>query len=227
MGHRFKRIGVAGLAIGLALAFTSTGARAEDRSVTIIEGAPEPTEPEAPPVVPPIPSTPGVMLRTTNPAGVHVDLVPGADLPVGTDVVFKVATEKPGYLILVDINADKQATQIYPNVMSLAQTQAKKAGTNLLKPGTPVEIPDAKNPLARFVFRTEPPLGSGVIIAILSDQPVQLIDLPELPPDLPSSQAYVDAIDQSLRKLLVAQAGKPGKFDQGTWSLSAVEYSIK
>ena len=142
-------------------------------------------------------------------------------------MVFRVATQKPGYLILVDINADKQATQIYPNVMSLAQTEAKKAGTNLLKPGTALAIPDLKNPLARFVFRTEPPLGSGIIVAILSDQPVQLIDLPDMPPDLPTPQDYVDLLDGSLRKLVVAQAGKPGHFNPGTWSLSAVQYSIK
>ena len=62
--------------LALALGYAGS-ARAQDRSVTIIEGAPEPTLPEAPPPAPPMPANPGVALRTTNPAGVRVDLLPG------------------------------------------------------------------------------------------------------------------------------------------------------
>jgi hypothetical protein len=202
----------------------SKTAFAEERSVTIIEGVPEPIQP-VPPVAAPAPML--MPLRTQNPAGIHLDILPGAILPVGVDVAFRVSTQTPGYLVLVDINAESKITQIYPNVMSLARKQGKGAVTNLIKPGRTMTVPDLKNPLARFTFRTELPRGKGVIVAILSEQPVQLIDLPELPPSLADLQASVDYLDKSVRTLQVTQADTPGKFDAGTWSLAAVEYVIK
>lgn len=226
-----------GLAVLMALlpALTAATAHAEDRSVTIIEGAPEPPAELAPPAeaAPPLPAptpdqadAPLTLLNTANPAGVKIDILPGPALAVGTDVVFKVTTQRPGYLVLVDINAEKTASQIYPNIMSLAKNSAQRGVTNLLKPGASVSIPDLKNPFARFTFRTEPPLGRGIIVAILSEQPVQLIDLPELTTDA-GPQAAIDSLDQGLRKLLVADTGHAGQFHQGTWSLAAVEYLVK
>ena len=231
-----KRLRTAGLAGLMCLAGAANlPAQAEDRSVTIIEGMPEPSPqlnaPDAPPsqtdAPPSTPEPATAAIHTSNGAGLSLDLVPGAVLPVGTDVLFHVATQKQGYLILVDINADRVATQIYPNVMSLAQTKQKQALTNLVKPGVSVSIPDLKNPLGRFTFRTEPPLGRGVIVAMLSERPVQLVDLPELSSALASPQAYVDALDGAVRKLLVSDAKAPGKFAAGDWSLAAVEYVVK
>jgi hypothetical protein len=196
--------------------------RAEDRSVKIIEGAPEPIQ-----SLPPSPAPPATILKTKNPAGVTVEVLPGTDLPVGTKIAFRVATQKPGYLLLIDIDAAGKLTQIYPNVLSLTQASDKAASGNFIKPGHPMTIPDAGNPLARFEFIAEPPLGAGTVVAILSAQSVQLIDLPDLPGEITGQQAAVDYLYTVAQGLKIASVDKPGRFVDGVWSFDAKSYQIK
>ena len=204
-------------------ALAATSAFAQDRGVNVFEGA---SELKAP--APPGPSTEPSGLRTDNKAGVRLSIHPGTILPLGTNVTFDVATVKAGYLLLVDINAERQVTQIYPNIDSLVRTNTGKTLlTNLIQPGTVLSVPNLKNPLAQFEFKADRPIGRGVIVAILSEQPVQVIDLPELPSSVSGSQESVDFLDKSIRGLMVAEASKPGDFRSNNWSLVATEYIIK
>ena len=77
------------------------------------------------------------------------------------------------------------------------------------------------------MFTADPPKGNGAIVAILSDQPVQIIDLPETPATRVGPQASVDALYQSVIGLKIASAAGPGKFIQGTWSFAATSYAIE
>lgn len=204
--------------LGLLAACIGTVAplRAGDRSVTIIEGVEEPPPPEPPPAE----------IRTDNPAGVEVAILPNGILHLGTRVAFTVTTQRPGYLVLVDINAAGTLTQIFPNMLSLSRTGGKVASANLIKPGAPLTVPNLKNPLARFVFTADLPRGDGAIVAILSDRPVQIIDLPETPVAPRAVQAAVDALETSVSSLKIASAVTDGKFAPGTWSYAAVPYRI-
>jgi len=194
---------------------------ADDRSVNIIQGVPEQLPSTSQPV------HPNVTLNTKNPAGVTVEVLPSQDLTVGTKIAFRVATRKPGYLLLVDIDAAGKLTQIYPNVLSLAMTTGKSASRNLIKPGESVTIPDANNPLARFEFLAEPPLGMGTVVAILSDRSVQMVDLPDLPETIASQQDAVDYLYKVAQGLKIAPAGKLGRLLDCVWSFAAKSYQIK
>ncbi len=210
-----------GLVLGLAC-LPPLPALAGDRSVTWIEGQPDP----APAPLPaPSGATPLVSLRTENPAGMRIDILPNANLRVGMKIAFKVSTRQTGYLVLVDIDADGKLTQIYPNVMSLSRSSSNMTEANLIKPETPIIIPNPKNPLARFVFTADPPTGNGAIVAILSDKPVQIIDLPE--PSSLGAQASIDALYQSVLSLKIASSDGSGKFIRGTWSFGAAPYVIE
>ena len=148
---------------------------AADRSVTIIEGVEEPPpQPEPPPPT----AAPLTEIKTDNPAGLELAILPNGLLHLGTRVAFTVSTQRPGYLVLVDINAAGTLTQIFPNMLSLSRTGGNVAAANLLKPGVPLSVPNLKNPLAHFIFTADLPRGTGAIVAILSDRPVQIIDLP-------------------------------------------------
>ena len=84
---------------------------AADRSVTIIEGVEEqPPRPE------PLPPTAASLtdIKTDNPAGLELAILPNGVLQLGTRVAFTVSTQRPGYLVLVDINAAGTLTQIFP-----------------------------------------------------------------------------------------------------------------
>ena len=213
--------------LSLGMMAASIGAapqlRAADRSVTIIEGT---DEPPPQPVTPSPAVAPPTDLETDNPAGLELAILPNALLHLGTRVSFTIATQRPGYLILVDINAAGTVTQIFPNMLSLSRTSGNVAAANLIKPGAPLTVPNLKNPLAHFVFTADLPRGSGAIVAMLSDRPVQITDLPETPDAPRTVQAAVDALEAAVSNLKIASAGEDGKFTQGSWSYAAVPYSI-
>jgi hypothetical protein len=207
---------VCGLAIGDAVA--------GDRSVTIIEGV---DEPPPLPAAPPPDALPLPELRTDNPAGLTVRVSPDGNLHLGDRIGLIVSTQRPGYLVLVDINAEGRWTQIYPNMMSLSRSSANVASANLIKPGPPVTIPNAKSPLARFIFTADPPRGSGAVLAILSDRPVQLIDLPEPPPSPLPLQSAVDTLARAVTQLQIASNGGAAPGGAGVWSFAASSYRIE
>ncbi len=102
MGNRRLYCRLAAMALAGLLVAGAGAAVAEDRSVTIIEGVPEPV-PETP--LPPDSALPKAELRSDNPAHLTIDILPNAELRVGTEIAFRIGTAKPGYLVLVDINA--------------------------------------------------------------------------------------------------------------------------
>lgn len=212
---------VAVFAAGLAA--WSVPAAAGDRSITILEGDPESITAQPEPAGSPIA---GLALTADNPAGLTLDILPNGDLPLGTQVAFVVTTQRPGYLLLVDINADHRATQIYPSLPSLAQPIKTTGPLNLIKPGNPVRVPNLRDPLANFMFRAEAPAGRGIMVAILSEIPVQIIDAPQIPASASEPQAMVDALVSGVQTLQVASATNDGSFVPGRWSFVAKPYVI-
>ena len=211
------------LALGVLVA-AGVPAAAAERSVTIIEGIEEPLPK---PMPPPADAVPLVPLKTENPAGMALNILPNGILPVGTKIAFSVSTQRVGYLILVDINAAGRWTQIYPNMLSLSRAAGDVATANMIRPGPPATIPNSRNPLARFVFTADPPLGNGAIMAILSDRPVQIIDLPEAPSTPLNLQTAIDSLSQSIAALKIATTTTGEAFSSGVWSFAAAPYAIK
>ena len=198
-------------------------ALAEDRSVKVIEGVPE-LVPAPDPAQQPDPTP---TEKAQNPAGVAVEVLPGLELKLGSRIAFRVTTQKPGYLLLVDVDAAGKLSQIYPNVVSLAQSKGDIAQANLIKPGKPISIPDVTNPLARFEFVAEAPVGTGTVVAILSTRPVQVIDLPDVPAKFTGQQTAVDYLYAIARNLKIASVEAPDQFLPGEWSFDAKLYHIQ
>ena len=107
-------------------------------------------------------------LPRDNPAGLTVEFVQGDKLKLGQSAQLKVSTQKPGYLLLIDLTPDGKMTQIFPNARSLAaRTNVRR---NLIEPGRPLLVPDHRDPYAGFEFKVEPPTGRGLLVALLTDQ---------------------------------------------------------
>jgi hypothetical protein len=100
-----------------------------------------------------------------------VEILPGADIAVGSRVSFRISTKKPGYPILLDVDAAGKLTQIYPR--SFKTAASARAKVNYLVPGKPVQIPSAADGFAGFEFVASPPFGTAMVVAILSDVPVR------------------------------------------------------
>jgi hypothetical protein len=194
------------------------------RSVKV-EGAGSSTE-----AAPELPQKP--MVPHDNGAGLSIEILPRDHIEIGTKVLFKVTTQKPGYLILLDVDAHGRVTQIYPNLYSMANPgnasmvipAGATAASNLLTSGKSMLIPDMNNPFARFEYVVEPPSGQGIIVALLSPKPVHMVDIPDVPSSITEGSAIVDYIYDAAKNLRLAE--QDAELVDPQWSFEAKLYSI-
>jgi hypothetical protein len=196
------------------------------RGVRIIE--PAPGQPAIPPPALSAPPMGDIDIRRSsikaqNPAGVELAILPDVELASGTRVNLRIATKQQGYLIVVDVDPTGKLTQIYPNRHSL-QVRESRETLNLIKPGQPITIPNRDNPFAGFELVASPPSGVAMLIAILSDRPVHLLDLPDIAPPQ-TGQAAFDQLMEVARQLRIAR--EDGGLAETKWSFDAKLYLVK
>jgi secreted trypsin-like serine protease len=189
-------------------------ARRELLAVDVMTGRP-PVKPQ---------DVPESVLVHDNTAGLAVDFVQGTQLKVGQSAQFRVTTQKPGYLVLLDVAADGKVTQVFPNALSLSSPTGGRKGSNLVAPGRPLLVPNPKNPYEHFEWEIEPPTGEGRLIAILSKDPLRSVSVPEKPTtlDISASGDLVARIaEELLREPMIA-----GRVQKREWSLVQTPYRI-
>src|SRR5215510_883901 len=188
---------------GLYASFALAQSEDASRGVRVIEGAPSSTAPvptpppggtpagvepsgsespggfpslAVPAARPPLAPSPNPGdFKISNSAEVSIEIAPGQDLTVGSRVSFRISTKRAGYLILVDVDPNGKLTQIYPNPMSLMTTGGNRQNANYVRPGKPIQVPNSSDPYAGFEFIASPPYGNGLVVAFLSDVPVQRV----------------------------------------------------
>jgi len=164
-------------------------------------------------------------VKLANPADLAVEILPGSEITVGAKVSFRITTKKPGYLILVDVDPTGKLTQIYPNRYTLEHRDNQES-LNLIKTGQTVTLPNRDNPYAGFEFVTAPPAGIAMLVAILSDRPVHLLDLPDVGPP-GAGQATFDQISEVARRLRIAHQDGSIAPEGPRWSFDAKLYVVK
>jgi secreted trypsin-like serine protease len=147
----------------------------------------KPEKPVAPPAVKPPKPQPPTNPTLDNPAGLFIGFVQGDALKPGQSVQFRATTRASGYLVLFDCTPDGKVTQIFPNLRSLSASKLSKS--NRLEPGQQLVIPDPNNPYEGFEFKAEPPLGKGVLLAILSSRPLASVNISDLPKPMEKAEA--------------------------------------
>ncbi|MEP9374711.1 trypsin-like serine protease [Mesorhizobium sp. KR1-2] len=163
-------------------------------------------------------------LKTDNEAGVAVDILPGTSVKIGEKVAMRVSSRKSGYLILVDIDSSGKLTQLYPNKRSMGLKPTAKSGDNRLDPAHPVVVPDERNPYTGFEYVVEGPAGVGMVVAILSDKPIEVLDLPDIPTPLAGQRAALNYVYELARSLRIV--GEDEESARGKWSFDSKFYRI-
>jgi hypothetical protein len=192
-----------------------------------------PETPTAPsPVIPPTPSVPTgapnltdlAKVTPANEAHLSVEMLPGQSVNVGSLVSFKVTSKKPGYIVLMDVDAAGHLNQIYPSTPSLTRTN--RVNGNYIKPGSPMVIPLATDPYAGVRYVVSPPNGQAMIVGILSASPVQIIDLPDIPAEiLGKPDMIMSYLSKRTNELRIPDQGN--KLQQVQWSFDAKPYMIQ
>jgi hypothetical protein len=219
---------LSGLSVALVLA-TSVAAQqsggAPVPSVRILPDVPDPAPATAAPAI----SSARLELlnssvKVENAAGVSVDLIPNLEVLAGSKVGFRVSTKKPGYLILVDVDAAGKLTQIYPNTTTV--TRSTREASNFIKPGRPLTIPQVGSTDGGFDFVAELPAGVAMVVALLSDKPVQVVDLPNTPAPVTAPAEALRYVRDMTRTLKVPNPDG-GQLEQPNWSFDGKFYLIK
>jgi hypothetical protein len=183
--------------------------------------------------VPPVPSLVMVAQNASDRVGAPADLPNAASLSlqmspdsaeIGTKVSFRVTTKKPGYLLLVDIDAFGRMTQIFPNPEMIVQSQ--EAAKNFIKPGEEMLIPNSTAKKLGFEYVMAPPHGTAAMVAILSDRRVQILDLPDNAQKQRSEAETVSYLAGWTSGLRVPDPGT-GKLRPSNWSFTIKQYSIR
>jgi hypothetical protein len=189
----------------------------------------EPNVPEIASPVPPILMSAArlALLNSTvkveNPAGLSLELMPDLTVDAGSKLGFRVSTRKPGYLIIIDIDASGKLTQFFPNTATV--TRGQRDVSNLVRPGRPLTIPQAGTPFANFEFVAEPPTGVAMAVALLSERPVQVVDLPDAPPPAAAPGEVLKFVRDQVLSLRIPS--RDGGLEQPTWSIDGRFYAIK
>jgi hypothetical protein len=188
-----------------------------------------PTPASPPPVHPSAPvaaQAPGLSPTSTsnNLAGIAVGFVQGETLKVGKVAQFRVTTNKPGYLLLIDVAPDGKITQVFPNARSLSMPNGGRKKSNFVAANRPFLIPDPGNPYDGVEYTVEPPLGEGLLVAILSADPLKSIDLPDAPKTMDRNEA-LDCFAK-LRVELGRNLEVAGNTPPLDWSFATKPYRI-
>jgi len=163
-------------------------------------------------------------VNVPNTAKVSLQMSPDRTVPVGSRISFRVTTRRPGYLLLVDIDADGKMSQIFPSAEMIVQSE--EGAANFLRPGEELVIPNSAAQKKGFEYIITPPTGSAAVVAILSERRVQLLDLPDdaqKPRTETETISYLAGWTSGLR---VPDAGT-GKMQPSNWSFDIKPYSIR
>ena len=150
-------------------------------------------------------------------------MMPGQTVTIGSRVSFRVTSKKAGYLVLVDVDATGHLTQIYPYTASLMKTS--RANGNYIKPGGTLTIPLATDPYAGIQYVVSPPNGQAMIVAVLSAQPVQILDLPDVPQDIKDRSEILPYLSKWMNELRIPDG--ESQLREAKWSLNAKSYTIQ
>lgn len=157
------------------------------------------------------------ILAHANESHISLDILPSDRIQLKEAFRFKVSSPVDGYLIVLDINTDNKVTQIFPNRFSDAAGQGNKIYSH-----KPVVIP---NSFYGFELKAAKPVGDGLLLAIVTEDPVELGDLLSMSKDLQViSNSHVYLADLAMRLRQTWHQDEHNR--QLRWSLVEKPYHI-
>ena len=153
---------------------------------------------------------------------VSVGFKGGNRVRIGDQVIFEVASRTPGRLVLIDLNAKGEVTQIFPNSFLPAELVARVPAGTISVPGPGYGFSG---------FKAVEPAGHGRLLALVQPDAVpadrlamvrEQIDKGFEPVNQPG--AYLD----QLVRHVTASVGErsPGKAAAADWGFALVDYEI-
>jgi hypothetical protein len=162
-------------------------------------------------------------IKIANTAELSVEMLPGKSVSIGSQVSFRIKSKKAGYVVLIDIDANGKLTQIFPTVASL--TRNFRPNANYIKPGAPLLVPNLAN-AEGMAYVVSPPAGNAMVVAMWSEQAVQILDLPDIPPEMAGQDAALNYLAKWASQLRIPES-TTNRLREAKWSFDAKTYSIQ
>jgi hypothetical protein len=159
-----------------------------------------------------------------NPAEISVEMLPSQSVSIGSRVSFRIRSKRAGYVVLVDIDADGKLRQIFPNIASL--TRNARPNSNYIKQGIPLLVPSSADVLGGVAYVVSPPTGNAMVVAIWSEQPVQILDLPDVPRELSNQAEALDYLTKWASGLRIPD-NRTNLLHEAKWSFDAKFYAVQ
>jgi hypothetical protein len=150
-------------------------------------------------------------------------MLPGKSVSIGSQVSFRIKSKKAGYVVLIDIDANGKLTQIFPTVASL--TRNFRPNANYIKPGAPLLVPNLAN-AEGMAYVVSPPAGNAMVVAMWSEQAVQILDLPDIPPEMAGQDKALNYLAKWASQLRIPES-TTNRLHEAKWSFDAKTYSIQ
>lgn len=146
---------------------------------------------------------------------VRTEIRGGSKLRLGDQIVFNVRSDVPGRLVLIDVNAAGEVTQIFPNRFTPGDTARLSAGTSLTVPGVGYGFTG---------FKAVEPAGKGRIIAVVvpDNLPVEKLGLVQA--ERTRGFEPVSTPTAYFAQLITEATADKGRLDG--WALAISEYEI-
>jgi Domain of unknown function (DUF4384) len=171
------------------------------------------------------PSLVDLTSQAENDAGVTLEVLPAPELRIGSAMSIRVGTQRSGYLILLDVDAEGKLTQLFPNRTTLVSSAGNGDAPNALGAGKTMTLPDPTASGVQMIVG--PPKGTGMIVAVLSEQPVQLLDLPDVPSQMLGRVDALKYVTDAAHGLRLEPRGKNGRFEELKLSFAAKFYHVQ
>ncbi len=163
--------------------------------------------------------------QAENPAGLRLEILPSPELQIGSAMSLRVGAQHSGYLVLLDVDAGGKLTQLFPNRTMLVSSAKNVDPSNALTAGKTITLPDPG--ASGFQMIVGPPKGTGMIVAVLSEQPVQLLDLPDVPSQLLGHVEALKYVTNAAHGLRLEPPGRIGRFVELKLSFAAKFYEVR
>lgn len=160
-----------------------------------------------------------------NPAELSIAFDKGDVVKVGDTVAYVATAKKAGYLAIFDATPDGKLTLVYPNVASL-RSPTGAIGTTRLDPSKPMLVPNYKNQYRGFNVVVEEPRGEGVMVAVLSDEPLKDLQTPDAPRTF-GRDAALSLVGRLHDELKARMAGARDGAEHPPWSVAMRKYTIR
>jgi hypothetical protein len=154
-----------------------------------------------------------------NAAGLAIAFDEGDEVWVGNVVSYRVTTHKPGDLVIFDATPDGELTQVFPNAGSMSSPTGAALEAARVWPERPRLIP--------FKILIREPRGTRLIVAVLSEEPITSLSVPDVPKTFAAADEAKAAIGRLRDELRQGLALDTVAGHHPKWSVAVRDYVVK